>query len=607
MSKYVAVLGAYRSGSSVVASMLDALGVDMGAPYHGEFFEPADLAASLRRWWSEPKLVAAESFSNRVYLLRQWADSRSGKPWVGAKHPLLSLCAQDLIRGWGSDTKFIWCNRSLSDSVASLQRLNWWPNALEIQQKLYHAVESFFPRANGLIINFADTVERPEWVVRRIIDFLGIEVNSERISIAKGLVRVRKSEIGQREELSSRSNSSLCEVGNNSSDASIDSVNLSSKDSLTSNSDGSGGIIATLLCGNNENVVSAAVASVINNVDRIVLIDTGITDRSREIIGELAQEKLVIRRFEWCDDFSKARNFALEAASQLNAKWALTIDTDERLEFGSLSSVSDLAAELDSSANAQAWMVEAKSGNYQKERFIRLPTTLRWQGRTHEALCGASHEGRPKLTKVTFWEEPKTKASFQYKLNRDLKILREELSNNPEAGRTWYYLGQTLYGLGQIEGAIAAFDRCATIRAWDELSAWACFRAAKCLSDSKRFDEAIERCSIGLAIDPLYPELAWMAAWCCLQLNMPRRAIVWANMSASLGAISNSTPLYERIGFRDLVGWYDGPFEVMCVAYEQLGNMDGLRIARQNLQAAKSLRMGRSKSVTFNSDANATK
>lgn len=29
------------------------MGVDMGAPYHGDYYEPQDLATSLRRWWSE--------------------------------------------------------------------------------------------------------------------------------------------------------------------------------------------------------------------------------------------------------------------------------------------------------------------------------------------------------------------------------------------------------------------------------------------------------------------------------------------------------------------------------------------------------------------------
>ena len=47
--------------------MLDRLGVDMGAPYHGDYYEPTDLAVSLRRWWNESELTAQETTSNRVF------------------------------------------------------------------------------------------------------------------------------------------------------------------------------------------------------------------------------------------------------------------------------------------------------------------------------------------------------------------------------------------------------------------------------------------------------------------------------------------------------------------------------------------------------------
>ena len=56
----VAVVGTYRSGSSMIAAMLHELGVDMGAPFWGNYYEPQDLAQSLRRWWTEPQLIAAE-------------------------------------------------------------------------------------------------------------------------------------------------------------------------------------------------------------------------------------------------------------------------------------------------------------------------------------------------------------------------------------------------------------------------------------------------------------------------------------------------------------------------------------------------------------------
>lgn len=570
----IAVIGTFRSGSSIVAAMLDRLGVDMGAPFFRDFFEPADLAVSLRRWWQEPKLVPSESASNRAYLLRQWLESRGDGLWIGAKHPLLTLSVKDLQRAWGSNTKFIWCRRPLADAVASLEKLNWWPNSTEVQQRLLEVAESHFPVDNGLVVDFQDAVDKPDSVVERIIEFLQLDPTTKQINNARQVVRKRVDGCRPRT------------THGTSTTVERDDVRVRGE-YHEFKSPRPGKIVATMLCHNCEDTVADAVKSIIDFVDTLLIVNTGCKDRSLKIAGELAGSKLEIRRFDWQDDFATARNFAIACATELGAQWALTIDTDERLDFGSLESIEMLRAKLDSEPVAQAWFVDSQSGCYQKERFIRLPTQLIWQGRVHESLCGASADGRPKLGGVHFRELPKSHHEFQSKLERDLRILREELLIQPENGRTWFYLGQTLYGLKQTEGAILAFDRCTSLRTWDELSAWACYRSAKCLADCLRYEEAIERCAIGLAIDPQFPELTWMSAWCCLRLNQFQRAIAWATMAVSIGGFSNPEALASRVGFRDLLAWYDGPYEILCAAYAKLGYPSKLEIAKRQLEKAQ--------------------
>lgn len=55
----------------------------------------------------------------------------------------------------------------------------------------------------------------------------------------------------------------------------------------------------------------------------IVVVDTGSTDRTKEIAGKYADRML---DFVWCDDFSAARNFSLHAASN---NWIFMLDCDE--------------------------------------------------------------------------------------------------------------------------------------------------------------------------------------------------------------------------------------------------------------------------------------
>lgn len=352
-------------------------------------------------------------------------------------------------------------------------------------------------------------------------------------------------------------------------------------------------IVATLLCSNSQEVVEDAVRSVTNFVDQLVFIDTGCMDNSLKIAKAILGDRLVVRTLAWEDHFGAARNFALACVQELGGAWAMTIDTDERLHFGQIATRDELLHRLESCPQVQTWMVDAISGSYRKERFIRIPTKLRWEGRTHEALCGVTAESRAHLPGIRFSEVTKSSTAFQFKLARDLRILRKELQSQPESGRTWYYLGQTLAGLQQFEGATAAFDRCATIREWDELAAWACFRAAKCLADAKRLDEAVERCAIGLAIDPSFPELAWMSAWCCLKLDQRKKAMAWAQMSIAIGATENPDLDTSRVGFRDLIGWYEGPFEVLAAAQELMGQSTAAEQSKERQKAARSLRESR--------------
>ena len=171
----VAVLGTYRSGSSAVAGVLHYLGVDMGGPFWGEHFESAELAQVLRQWWSEPRLVAAMASQQRQEHLRTWITARLQRSDVlGAKHPLLSLCGRDLVEAWGEETKFLWCRRSLDDSISSLKRMGWWPDAERIQRKLHEACVEFFDQRECFEVEYADTRDDPRKQVALLAETLGL-------------------------------------------------------------------------------------------------------------------------------------------------------------------------------------------------------------------------------------------------------------------------------------------------------------------------------------------------------------------------------------------------------------------------------------------------
>jgi hypothetical protein len=182
----IAVLGVYRSGSTAVAGALHHLGVDMGPPFFEGFYESAGLSKQLRRWWDEPHLREKVSQARRVRVLAQWIQEREqgGARWVGMKHPLLSLCGEDLVQAWGEETRFIRCCRPLADSIDSLKRLGRTVNGEFLQGTLMAALDRFFAGREHLAVEFADLMANPRREVGRLINYLHITADAERIESA---------------------------------------------------------------------------------------------------------------------------------------------------------------------------------------------------------------------------------------------------------------------------------------------------------------------------------------------------------------------------------------------------------------------------------------
>ena len=80
-----------------------------------------------------------------------------------------------------------------------------------------------------------------------------------------------------------------------------------------------------LIVKNEEKFLGQCLDSVRGLADQIVVVDTGSTDRTVDIAREHGAE---VHTFAWCDDFSAARNAALEHAT---GDWILMLDADEEL------------------------------------------------------------------------------------------------------------------------------------------------------------------------------------------------------------------------------------------------------------------------------------
>lgn len=174
----------------------------------------------------------------------------------------------------------------------------------------------------------------------------------------------------------------------------------------------------------------------------IVMADTGSDDGSREVAAKYAD---VLFDFPWIDDFSAARNAAIDRSSGV---WYLTVDCDEWLDDDTSELVEFLRSpttreEYQACTVVQRNYREARlGGNYGDfwavRMFLRVPG-LRYEGAIHEFI--SCREDQLKTLEHTILHHdgyvmlndgsPEGKA----KRERNLKPLREALEKEPDSLR----------------------------------------------------------------------------------------------------------------------------------------------------------------------------
>lgn len=137
-----------------------------------------------------------------------------------------------------------------------------------------------------------------------------------------------------------------------------------------------------LIVKNEEQFLSQCLESVKDVAWQIVVVDTGSTDRTVEIARNYGAE---VHSFEWCDDFSAARNAALEHA---RGDWILMLDADEEMP---IESREKLLQDMRSHA-VMAYRLpmihrgcEAEGASYVPRLFRNAPG-LFYVGRVHEQV-----------------------------------------------------------------------------------------------------------------------------------------------------------------------------------------------------------------------------
>ena len=228
-------------------------------------------------------------------------------------------------------------------------------------------------------------------------------------------------------------------------------------------------IAVVLMVKNEEKRIEVSLDSVKNEVDGIILFDTGSTDNTVNVVKKYAKKNnLHLHLIEGVfEDFSTSRNKMLEYSNSFLYDYLILFDCNDELKIEnsktSILTLKELLENEKKSDNPDAFLIHQKwyigpgyNLDYYNIKIIKPNSGFKYKGSVHEYIETPEGTNVKKLENVIIFQDRaadndgKTVARWE----KDLVLLEKDLKKNPNDSRTQYYLAQTLDGLGRKEKAL---------------------------------------------------------------------------------------------------------------------------------------------------------
>ncbi len=191
----------------------------------------------------------------------------------------------------------------------------------------------------------------------------------------------------------------------------------------------------SMIVKNEEANLRECLESVKDVADEIVIVDTGSTDNSLKIAEEFGAK---IFNFDWINDFSAARNYALK---QSTGNWILYLDADERLNGRSKLELKKITKKENMlGVNCLINNVDEITGTPKFMKYVRLfrnSEKIKFSGKAHEqievSLKNNNYSIISSKIEIIHLGYNIGKAGLKKKAERNLFPLLEEYKTNPSS------------------------------------------------------------------------------------------------------------------------------------------------------------------------------
>jgi glycosyltransferase involved in cell wall biosynthesis len=296
-------------------------------------------------------------------------------------------------------------------------------------------------------------------------------------------------------------------------------------------------ISATIICKNEADHIIDCVRS-LQDVDEIIVCDTGSTDDTLLLVNGLNDERIRLAYHEWGDHFAEARNAALASAT---GDWCIVIDADEELAPGAIAALRKAIRENPTAQTFRFKCIAKHSPSNIHEMVrahLRCPD-IYWAGRIHETLNHDSHVLANGATLIYGYSSAHTKDP-----DRALRLLHidyDEQWATPSGptGRTLYYLAREWYYRKEWAKAAELFEDRAQSIGYRAECGDALLYLARCYWQMRQGDKAREAAVRSLLLVPDCRETYEFLA----EMSYPEQASVWSRVAL---AATNTGVLFAR-------------------------------------------------------------
>lgn len=331
---------------------------------------------------------------------------------------------------------------------------------------------------------------------------------------------------------------------------------------------------------NEEPVIERCLASISDIVDEIIVVDTGSTDRTKEIVHSFTTS---IFDFEWIDDFSAARNFAFSKASQDYILW---LDADDVLLEEDRLKLLALKETLSPAVDSVTMLYHLGSDEYgnvtfslRRNRLVKRERAFRWMGPVHEYLEVYGQVIHSDIAVTHLGSDQDSD------IGRNLRIYQKrETAGEAFTPRDLFYYANELKDHRQFEKAIDYYERFLhTEKGWIEDVLTACGKLSDCYYELGKGQLALAASVRSLQYTSPRAEFCCRIGYHFLENHQYDTAIFWYKLATQLELPAD----YMGFHHPSYSTWL--PHLQLAVCYDRIGSYT---LANEHNETALTYRPG---------------